>query len=86
MHGQFLIKKRGYWPKGVPGDYIDQYMLSKPLGSMETFVQDMCGKHFYIHCNCNQDFVTKTMSTHGILDGIQDHSTWQLVGGEWKMF
>ena len=39
VYGQFLIKKQRYWPKGVPGDYIDEYMAGKPLGSTETFVQ-----------------------------------------------
>ena len=34
IHRQFLIKKRKYWPKHVPGDYINGYMP-------ETFVQEM---------------------------------------------
>jgi hypothetical protein len=28
VHGQFLIKKRRYWPKHILGDYIDQYMMA----------------------------------------------------------
>ncbi len=32
VHGQFLIKKQKYWPKFVPGNQIDEYMSSKPLG------------------------------------------------------
>ncbi len=28
VHGQFLIKKRRYCPKHVPGDYIDAYMMA----------------------------------------------------------
>ena len=38
VHGQFLIKKQCYWPKHVPGDYINQHMMAKPLGTTETFV------------------------------------------------
>ncbi len=26
IHSQFLVKKWRYWPKHVPGDYIDAYM------------------------------------------------------------
>ena len=86
VYSQFLIKKRRYWPKGVPGDYIDEYMSSKPLGATESFVQEINGKRFYVHCTRDRDYVTKIMSTHGVLDEIQDHSTWRLVGGEWKTF
>jgi hypothetical protein len=38
VKGQFLIKKHKYWPKFVPGNYIDQYMKDKPLGRSEMFV------------------------------------------------
>jgi hypothetical protein len=86
VHGQFLIKKRRCGPKGVPADYIDEYMPLKPLGTAETFVQDMCGKHFYVHCTRDHDYMTKMMSTYGILDEIQDHSTWRVVNSERKTF
>jgi hypothetical protein len=48
--GQFLIKKRKYWPRFVPGDYIDEYMRLKPLGYTETFVQVIEGISFLVHC------------------------------------
>jgi len=86
VYGQFLIKKRRYWPKGVPGDYIDQYMSGKPLGATETFVQLLNGTRFYVHCTRDRDYVTKIMSAHGVLDEIQDHPTWRLVDGTWKTF
>ena len=86
VYGQFLIKKRRYWPKGVPGDYIDNYMSNKPLGATETFVQEINGVRFYVHCTRDRDYVTKIMSSHGVLDEIQDHPTWRLVDGEWKTF
>ncbi len=44
VFGQFLIKKRKYWPQSIPRDYIDNYMSSKPLGHTETFVQETKGK------------------------------------------
>ncbi len=84
--GQFLIKKRKYWPRFVPGDYIDEYMRGKPLGFSETFVQVIEGTRFLIHCTKDRDYVTKIMLTHGLLDEIQDHSTWRLVDCTWKTF
>jgi hypothetical protein len=50
VFGQFLIKKRRYWPQKVPGDQIDEYMKGKGLGVVESFVQDLGGTPFYIHC------------------------------------
>ncbi len=86
VHGQFLIKKQKYWPKYVPSNHIDEYMSSKPLGYTKTFVQVIDGMHFFIHCTQENDYVTKIMSMHGILDKIQDHPTWQLVNGVGKSF
>ena len=62
--GQFLIKKQRYWPKVVPGDYIDQHMSGKALGATEMFVQVFNGIQFYIHCTCDHDCITKIMSLH----------------------
>ncbi len=75
VFGQFFINKRKYWPNGVPGDYNDNYMSSKPLGHTETFVQEIEGKRFFVHCTKDRDYVTKIMSSHGVLDKIQDHAT-----------
>jgi hypothetical protein len=84
--GQLLIKKRKYWPKMVPGDYIDEYMSSKPLGHAESFVQNIEGKRFFIHCTKDRDYVTKMMSSHGVLDEIQDHATYRQIDGKWQSF
>ena len=86
VFGQFLIKKRRYWPQQVPGDQIDEYMKGKELGAVESFVQDLGGTPFYIHCCRDADYVTKIMSTHGTLDEVEGHSTWRCVNGEWKSF
>jgi hypothetical protein len=86
VHGQFLIKKHSYWPKHIPGDYIDAYMMTKQLGAMETFVQDLGGLRFFVHCTHNADYFTKIMPTHRVQEEIQDHLTWHFVNGEWKTF
>ena len=51
VYGQALFKKRGrYWPKGVPGDAIDEHFRRKEIGATETFTQKRMGKEFHIHC------------------------------------
>jgi hypothetical protein len=59
VFGQFLIKKRRYWPQKVPGDQIDEYMKGKALGVVELFVQDLGGTLSYIHCCRDADYITK---------------------------
>ena len=39
VYGQFLIKKRRYWLKHVPGDLINGHMARKPLSATGTYVQ-----------------------------------------------
>jgi len=86
VYGQFLIKKRRYWPKHVPGDFIDAHMAGKALGETETYVQEIDGTRFLVHCCKDAEWVTKIMSTHGVLDENQDHATWREVNGQWKTF
>jgi hypothetical protein len=86
VFGQFLIKKRQHWPKKVPGDYINRYMSSKLLGHTKSFVQEINGKRFFVHCTRDRDYVTKMMLLHGVLDKIQDHITYRQVNGKWVLF
>jgi hypothetical protein len=75
VYGQSLIKKRKYWSKGVPGDQIDQYFEWKPLGYCESLKQDMAGIPLYVHCCKDSRYVTKMISTHGLLTTVPDHIT-----------
>ena len=86
VYGQFFIKKRSYWPKHVPGDFIDAHMAGKRLGETESYVQDINRMRFLVHCCRDADWTTKIMSTHGVLDENQDHLTWRLVDRQWKSF
>jgi hypothetical protein len=86
VFGQFLIKKRRYWPAQVPGNQIDTHMMAKSLGEMETFVQDLNGVPFFVHCTRNDKYMTKIVLTHGTLEEKEDHSTWRCVSRSWKMF
>lgn len=76
MFRQLLIKKCGqYWPKNVPGDTIDTYFVEKELGETMTFKQQIDGIDFLVHCTKDSNYVTKIMSSHGMLDEIQNHQT-----------
>ncbi len=86
VYGQALIKKRGrYWPKHVPGNEIEEHMRDKDLGYAETYKQSIDGKNFLVHCQKDTDYVTKIMSTHGLVVR-EDHTTYRFIGGEWKSF
>ncbi|KAL3784439.1 hypothetical protein ACHAWO_012771 [Cyclotella atomus] len=87
MYGQSLIKKRKYWPKWVPGDQIGKWFEGKPLGFSKTLKQDIDGIPFYVHCSRDTRFVTKMMSTHGLLTPNPEHKTWrQNQNNQWVNF
>ena len=60
-----LTKKRKYWPKGVPGDDIDQYFSEKDVTFMdmlESITEDgPKGKAFNIFCFKEPEYVKNIM-------------------------
>ena len=81
VYGQSLIKKQRYWPKNVPGEAITTYFANKELGSAKTFRQVFDGKPFLVHCHKDNSYVTKIMSTHGLINEISTHKTYRRVVG-----
>ncbi|KAL3790836.1 hypothetical protein ACHAWO_012136 [Cyclotella atomus] len=55
---------------------ISTLMVSRSV-SPKTLKQDMDGIPFYVHCNRDTKFVTKMMSTHGLLTTVRDHITYR---------
>ena len=87
VYGQALIKKRGrWWPKKVPGDQIDEYFMAEPLGKAMTLKQIVDGTQFMVHCHKDDRYVTKIMSTHGLINEVAGHTTYRQIRGEWKSF
>ena len=87
VFGQALVKKRGrYWAKGVPGDAINEHFKDKEIGSTETFTQNIDGKEFHVHCQKEDKYVTKIMSTHGLITDVVDHRAYRYLDGQWKSF
>ena len=87
VYGQALIKKRGrYWPRHVPGDAIEEHFAEKEIGDVDCLKQTIDGKDFFVHCTKDDGYVTKIMSTHGLLAEVPDHRTRRVVNGEVKTF
>jgi hypothetical protein len=61
---QVYIKKHQHWPKGVPGDHINEYLRGALLSNFKTLVQEFDGVLFLIHCCRDADWVSKIMSIH----------------------
>ena len=60
--------------------------MTKGPSETNTFVQEIDRTRFLVHCTRDSNYVTKIMSTHGLLEEIQDHPTWRLIDKEWKTF
>jgi hypothetical protein len=74
-----LIKKRKYWPKGVPGAAIDRHFANKEVGDVDM-VEVMTeegpqGKPFKIFCFKEPDYVMKIMATWMTLDELPEANT-----------
>ena len=67
-----LIKKRHYWPKGVPDDLIDinfEYKKVGDVGMIEARTEE--NKYFEIFCMKDRDYVTKIMASWVTLDELE---------------
>ena len=67
VYNSALIKNPKYWPRGVPGDAIDQYFSDKYVTYVDmleaTTEEGPEGKAFKIFCFKEPDYVMTIMST-----------------------
>ena len=75
VYGQSIIKKQRYWTKNVPGGAIDSYFANNLLGRAKTFRQVINENTFLFHCHKDDRYVTKLMSTHGLILSMKFPST-----------
>ena len=71
-----MIKKRRYWPKGVPGDLIDTHFEDKEVGGVgmvEARTQD--NKLFIIFCMKDPDYLMNIMVSWMTLDELEGAKT-----------
>ena len=78
-----MIKKRErYWPCSVPEDLIDGYFGDKDIGTRMTYKQVIEGIDFFIHCQKNDGYLHKIISTHGTVNEVHGHATFWMIRGE----
>ena len=70
----------------MPSDDIDAHFASLEIGDVDTLKQVIDGKNFLLHCQKDDGYVTKIMTTHGTLREIDDHQTRHIVNGQVKTF
>ena len=85
VYAAALIKKRKYWPKGVPGDAIDKYFADKDfthVDMLEAITEEVPeGKAFKIFCFKEPEYVMKIMATCMTLEELDGADTRQEYRG-----
>ena len=79
VYAAALIKKRKYWPKGVPVDAIDEYFSDKDVTHvymLESITEEGPeGKSFKIFCFKEPEYVMKIMATWMTLEELDGADT-----------
>ena len=65
VYASALIKKRRYWPKGVPGDAINQHFKELEVGTADSLKCEVEEENLDIFCFKEPDYVMKLMSSYG---------------------
>ena len=73
--GSALIKKRRYWPKGVPAEEILWHMQNKQVGDVGAFQGSIRGKIYHIMAIKEPDYVMSMMTTYGTLEHFEGLDT-----------
>ena len=69
----------------MSGDFIDEHFHEKDIRSGEALNQAIDGIPFFIYCQKEEKYVAK-MSTHGTVNEVEVHQTFQMVGGHIQIF
>ena len=67
-----LIKKCRYWPKGVPGEIMDERMTGKGIGNTDAISGKLDGMDYNLFMMKDKDHTVKLMSTYGKLEVQND--------------
>ena len=71
VYGTSLIKKKNYWPKGVPGAAIDAYFEDKDVNHCEMLDASIDGFPFQVMCMKEPNYVMKIMCKWMTLDDFE---------------
>ena len=83
--GSELIKKRRYWPKGVPVEEILWHMQNKKVWDVEAVQGSIIGKIYHIMAIKEPNYVMLMMTTYGTLEhlgGLDRHKRYKGACGE----
>ena len=87
VYASALIKKRKYWPKGGPGDTIDQYFSEKDVtyvDMLEVITEEgPQGKEFNIFYFKEAEYVINIMATWTTLEELRGADTRQEYKGRY---
>ena len=73
IYGQALMTKQGrYWPHNALGDFIDEHFYDKEIVSRESLMQTINGISFLIHCQKEEKYLAKIMSTHRTVNEVEE--------------
>ena len=79
VYAAALIKKRKYWPKGVPRDAIDKYFADKDVTHVDILEaiteEGHEGKAFKIICFKEPEYVMNIMATWMTLEELDGADT-----------
>ena len=83
MHRASLIKKKKYWPKGVPGAAIDAHFENKDVNHCEMLEVSIDGLPFQVMCIKRPNYVVKILCKWISLGNFEWVQTWRdyLVDG-----
>ena len=73
-----LIKKRRFWPTGVPGNAMDEHMETKEVGDVDAVQGSEGGVTYNLWTMKEPDYTMKMMATSGSLlaDETCRSTTW----------
>ena len=83
--GSELIKKRRYWPKGVPVEEILPHIQNKEVGDVNAVKESIRGEIYHTMSIEDPDDVVLMMTTYGMLEHLEvsdAHRRYKGVGGE----
>ena len=77
-----LIKKRRYWPKGVPGALIDEQFENMEVGDFDmVMAATEEGEPLGIFCFKEPDYVMKIMASWMTMDELEGENTKRVYKG-----
>ena len=71
MYGTSLIRKKKYWPKGVPGAEMYTHFEDKDVNHCEMLEASIYGLHFQVMCMKELNYVMKMMCKWMTLDDFE---------------